>query len=900
MKLIANLLAFLLIPAAVMAGSYQEIQIPWQTDLAVFEDMPDLELMKKKDGEWMRLLSRPALTQELMNRGIPVTIRVDDLETHYAETAKLGPNFGQFYTYSEMVDFLDSLHAAHPSITTDKDSIGTTLEGNTLWAMKISDNPNSDEAEPEVLFDALHHARETITVSVVLNFMRHLCANYGTDAQATFLVENREIWFVPIVNPDGYLYNESTNPSGGGLWRKNRNPNGGGCAGVDLNRNYDIDWGGSGSSTNQCDETFRGAGAFSELETQAMRDFINGREFVTHNSYHSVVGATIHPWGWTTVDPPDIATFEAVATGMNEFNGYGHGNAFDIVNYLASGGMLDWSYGDTTNHSEVIAFTTEVGGTGFWPNESEIPQLLSEMLYPDIYLSLVAGSYVTAVATVISGGNGDSDLDPGETADLTLTLDNKGVLVDANTVSVTVTSDDSYVEILDATSSYGSIVAGGSGSNGGDPFSLSVDAATPDGHAVDLTITTTWDNAGMNVETVKLVVGTLPSIVADDFESGGAGWGADPTDNAGTGQWVLIDPNGTTYQPEDDATPAPGTTAWITGQNTALGVDDVDGGTAALRSPNFAVGAVTNVRLAFQYFFGQRDQGDDSGDFFSIDLSTDGGASFPTNLVSIGDVTSSALWTTFDTDLDSLLGGVPANVMLRIQAADGTSGGDIVEGGFDELYILDDGTGNNPPAAPALASPADGATGVPQNATLVVDNAIDPEANPLTYGFRVYGDSLLTNLLRATNGVSEGAGQTSWTVSPVLPAGQYWWRAFSEDAEERSPFAAARSFNTDISTGVGDTRPVNTVSFAPAHPNPFAGNTTVRFALPSQMQVRADVFDMSGRRVRSLYRGLLPAGRQILAWDGRTGSGHEAAAGLYFVRLTAGEQTRNFKVTLVR
>lgn len=900
MKLLTKLLAFLLIPSALLAGSYQEIQIPWQTETTIFEDMPDLELMKKKDGEWLRLLSRPELTQELMNRGIPVTIRVDDLEAQYASSAKLGPNFGQFYTYSETVDFLDSLHAAHPTITTDKDSIGTTLEGNTIWAMKISDNPNSDEPEPEVLFDALHHARETITVSVLLNFMRHLCTNYGADAQTTFLVENREIWFVPIVNPDGHLYNESTNPSGGGLWRKNRNPNGGGCVGVDLNRNYDYDWGNQGASADPCDETYRGASAFSELETQAIRDFVNAHDFVTQNSYHSVVGATIHPWGFTTADPPDIATFEAVAAGMNEFNGYTWGNAFDIVEYLVSGGSIDWTYGDTTNHNEVIAFTTEVGGSGFWPQESEIPQLLSETLYPDIYLSLVAGSYVTAGATAISGGNGDADLDAGETADLTLTLENQGILVDANAVAVTVSTNDPYVELVDAASTYGLIAAGGSVTNGLDPFSLSVDAGTPDGHAVSLTVTTTWDNGGMNAESVTLIVGTAPTIVSDDFESGGAGWGPDPTDNAGTGQWVLIDPNGTSYQPENDATPAPGVTAWITAQNSGLGTDDVDAGTAALRSPNFAVGAVANVRLAFQYFFGQRDQGDDAGDFFSIDLSTDGGASFPTNLVSIGDVTNSAIWTTYDVDLDSLLGSVPTNVMLRLQAADGTGGGDIIEGGLDELYLLDDGTGNKPPAAPDLALPANGATGIPQNVTLVVDNATDPEANPLTYGFRVYGDSLLTNLLRSTNGVAEGAGQTGWTVSPVLPAGQYWWRAFAEDAEERSQFAAAISFDTDISTGVGDTRPMDLISFAPAHPNPFAGNTTVRFALPAQMHVTADVFDMSGRRVRSLYRGLLPAGRQILDWDGNTGAGHRAAAGLYFMRLTAGEQTRNFKVMLVR
>ena len=116
----------------------------------------------------------------------------------------------------------------------------------------------------------MHHAREIMTVEMCLYFARYLCENYGTDPVATFLVDNRQIWFVPIVNPDGFVYNEDNDPDGGGMWRKNRRPGGGGCYGVDNNRNYPYMWVGDGSSGNPCDDDYRGPSAGSEPENQAL------------------------------------------------------------------------------------------------------------------------------------------------------------------------------------------------------------------------------------------------------------------------------------------------------------------------------------------------------------------------------------------------------------------------------------------------------------------------------------------------------------------------------------------------------------------------------------------------------------------------------------------------------
>ena len=101
----------------------------------------------------------------------------------------------------------------------------------------------------EVRLDSLHHSREPQGMQSSLWFLLYMLEEYGNDPLATYLVNEREIYFVPCVNPDGYEYNRQIAPGGGGLWRKNRRDNGN-STGVDLNRNYPFQWGfdNSGSS----------------------------------------------------------------------------------------------------------------------------------------------------------------------------------------------------------------------------------------------------------------------------------------------------------------------------------------------------------------------------------------------------------------------------------------------------------------------------------------------------------------------------------------------------------------------------------------------------------------------------------------------------------------------------
>ena len=104
-----------------------------------------------------------------------------------------------------MVADIHAVEAAHPSIV-DVFSIGKSYQGRAIWAAKISDNVGTDENEPEVLFDALHHAREHLTVEQALYLLHLLADNYGSDPTITNLVNTREVWIVFMLNPDGAEY----------------------------------------------------------------------------------------------------------------------------------------------------------------------------------------------------------------------------------------------------------------------------------------------------------------------------------------------------------------------------------------------------------------------------------------------------------------------------------------------------------------------------------------------------------------------------------------------------------------------------------------------------------------------------------------------------------------------
>lgn len=286
-------------------------------------------------------------------------------------------SMGGYFTLNEMQNILDSMALLYPTLITVKQALSPqSIEGRNIWYLKISDNPNVDESEPELLYDALHHAREAASLSQLIFYMWYLLENYSTNPDIKFLVDNTEMFFVPCVNPDGYEYNRTTNPSGGGMWRKNRRNNGS-TFGVDLNRNYGYFWGydNVGSSPTSSSDTYRGTSGFSEPETQAIRNFCNARQFQTALNAHTYSNLLIYPWGYVpSLYTPDSTTFVNWSTLMVESSRFLYGTGDQTVQYVTNGDSDDWMYGEQTSKPKILAMTPEAGSAsdGFWPASSRI------------------------------------------------------------------------------------------------------------------------------------------------------------------------------------------------------------------------------------------------------------------------------------------------------------------------------------------------------------------------------------------------------------------------------------------------------------------------------------------------------------------------------------------------
>lgn len=278
-----------------------------------------------------------------------------------------------FHTYQEMVNEVAAAEKAHPAIV-DRFSIGRSHLGRELWAVKISDNVATDESEPEVLFDGLHHGDEHMSQEMTLAILRWLTTGYGSDATVTKLVNGREIWIIFGMNPDGATYD-----IGGRVyhsWRKNRQPTPGSTSvGTDLNRNYDYRWGCcGGSSPTPSSSRYRGPSRFSAPETRAFRDFVLGRVVAGRQqiraaiSFHTTGRLILWPYGYTKTDVPsdmtatDQRTFVAMAKKMAASNGYKPEQASDL--YISSGTSRDWLYG----RFRVFSFTFELS-----PNSAAYP-----------------------------------------------------------------------------------------------------------------------------------------------------------------------------------------------------------------------------------------------------------------------------------------------------------------------------------------------------------------------------------------------------------------------------------------------------------------------------------------------------------------------------------------------
>lgn len=303
-----------------------------------------------------------------------------------APTNAGGPDFpatdALYHTYPEMVDEIHAVEAARPDIV-DVFSIGQSARGRDIWAAKVSDNVATDEDEPEVLFDAVHHGDEHLTLEQALYLFHALVDGHGVRDRVTNLVDTREIWIIFMLNPDGAQFDLTGDPYRD--WRKNRQAQPTSSRiGTDLNRNYDFRWGCcGGSSGSPASETYRGWEPFSAPETRAFADFVEGRviggqqQIRTHITLHANGELILFPWGYTRrnlagpMTAADRDVFLQMARDMAATNGYRVMQSADW--YITDGDQIDWMYG----RQKIFSFTLEVypslaSGPDHYPPDEKI------------------------------------------------------------------------------------------------------------------------------------------------------------------------------------------------------------------------------------------------------------------------------------------------------------------------------------------------------------------------------------------------------------------------------------------------------------------------------------------------------------------------------------------------
>jgi Zinc carboxypeptidase len=287
--------------------------------------------------------------------------------------AQAAAGFGVWRSWDEPGGIRDELYEIakkSPSIV-KLEVIGHSLQGREIIALKVTKNARKlpDGARPHVFYMATIHAREWIAAEVGRRLLRHFVDNYGKDAEVTNLVDTRELWFVPIVNPDGYQYTFDVER----LWRKNlRDNNRDGQItvgdGVDSNRNYDEKWNydNEGSSSNFSADDYRGTSAASEPETVAIQNLLKRLRFRFMVTYHSYGELLLYMWGFQVQTPTADDPIYVAMSGTDAkpaIPGYDPGVGADL--YITNGTTDDYAHAKTNTLGWTPELSEGCDGCGF-------------------------------------------------------------------------------------------------------------------------------------------------------------------------------------------------------------------------------------------------------------------------------------------------------------------------------------------------------------------------------------------------------------------------------------------------------------------------------------------------------------------------------------------------------
>ena len=620
-------------------------------------------------------------------RDLGVTFRVDaedaqaiiDREREVNEAAKAvrGAAFHtSYHTLAEIDQFLTDTVALNPAIAS-RSVIGNSLEGRPIWAVRIA-GPNAANNKSFAIVCNIH-AREWISPATGLWTIDKLISEYGTNQQVTDLVNSVNWYIVPTMNPDGYQYTLGPDR----LWRKNRRVNAGGSIGVDLNRNFSVGWSApeGGNSTTASSDTYRGTAAFSEPESQVIRDWFgslpNKGAFLDIHSYSQLVLA---PWGYTIGLPPRMDEFNFITPEVtNAISGtfgtpYVGGPTATTI-YVAAGTTSDWAFG-THNCYGMGMELRDTGTFGFQlPPDQIIPtatEVWNGLAVLANYLNVRFKVAVPSPATEVSSSQ-------------TTTVAVNAVAFNGSTAAA------GGLRLFTRFGSSGPFSQ--SALTGTLPSLAATLPVTPCGatleyymevEAADGTIVRSPVNAPAAV--YSATASNLTVVDSDDFEAANAGWqvNIDNTDTATTGRWARGVPQQTNYQPNGDHTPGAGTQCWITdpAAGTNDGSFDIDGGKTSLYSEVLDLSANPTAIVSYYRWFDKSGGATNTADTLVVSVSN-GGAYVTVENVPYAESTGGWFYKEF---LVSDFVTPTSTVRVRFVATD-SNPGNVVEAAIDDFNV---------------------------------------------------------------------------------------------------------------------------------------------------------------------------------------------------------------------
>ncbi|MBN1755363.1 hypothetical protein JW877_04020 [bacterium] len=268
------------------------------------------------------------------------------------------PPDSAYHDYNEILELMDYYRAIYPDIFYAESLTVSTRDSIPIWAVRISDNADSQEDEPAVLITGCIHAEELVSTEVCVHLMDYLTSLYGSNARVTRWVDSLEIWVIPVVNPEGHnVVTEGLDIT----YRKNKRDNnlngifdftpgdGGDSDGVDLNRNFDINW--EDGEPSMISYQYRGPYAASENEVRAIQKLASREKFLSSIFYHSSGSGyynekVIYPYNWRGTFPPDYYTIYLIAEGLaGNIHRVGEIGVYDTwVSLYPNGNASDWLY----------------------------------------------------------------------------------------------------------------------------------------------------------------------------------------------------------------------------------------------------------------------------------------------------------------------------------------------------------------------------------------------------------------------------------------------------------------------------------------------------------------------------------------------------------------------------